>query len=172
MSGRKLTAALTIALAAVGLGACQSSLGSHGGSPEGVPIAIESIDGAPPPVRTALIDELNTAASSRKVELVGSSTEAPYRVRGYLSTDTSEGKTRITYVWDVFDSEKRRARRLTGSSVLGSASGSVSDLDKETLARLASASMDEIAGFLAAAKAEAPIRIADASLADADTAAP
>ena len=97
---------LCAALMAVSLGACQG--GSFSGSPEGVPIALESIDGAPAPVRTALIDELSTAASDRKVELVGASAEARYRVRGYLSTETSEGRTKVSYVWDVFDSQKRR----------------------------------------------------------------
>jgi len=152
-----------MAVMMVSLGACQGSGGLLGGSPEGVPIALESIDGAPPPVRTALIDELNTAASDRKVELVGSSAEARYRVRGYLTTETTGGETTVAYVWDVFDSQKRRAKRLAGSSPVRVSSGSLSDLDKETLARLAGASMDEIAEFLAAAKAEAPFQTADAS---------
>jgi hypothetical protein len=153
-------AAVTMAAA---LGACQGS-GLAGGSPEGVPIALESIDGAPAPVRTALMDELNTAASDRKVELVGASAAARYRVRGYLSTETDAGETKVAYVWDVFDSQKRRAQRLTGSSPVRVASSSLSSLDKETLAKLAGASMDEIAGFLSAAKAEAPFQTADASV--------
>lgn len=152
---------LGAALMAVSLGACQG--GSFSGSPEGVPIALESIDGAPAPVRTALIGELSTAASNRKVELVGASAEARYRVRGYLSTETSEGRTKVSYVWDVFDSQKRRAKRLAGTSPVPVSSASLTDLDKETLAKLASASMDEIAEFLSAAKDEAPFQTADAS---------
>ncbi|MFC4172246.1 hypothetical protein ACFOYU_09270 [Microvirga sp. GCM10011540] len=149
------------ALMAVSLGACQGT--SFSGSPEGVPIALESIDGAPPPVRTALIDELNTAASDRKVELVGASADARYRVRGYLSTETTGGETKVAYVWDVFDSQRRRAKRLAGSSPAQVSSGSLTDLDKETLAKLAGASMDEIAEFLSASKEEEPFQTADAS---------
>jgi hypothetical protein len=159
----KFAGRFAAATMAVALGACQGS-GLAGGSPEGIPIALESIDGAPAPVRTALMDELNTAASDRKVELVGASAEARYRVRGYLSTETNAGETKVAYVWDVFDSQKRRAQRLTGSSPVRVASSSLSSLDKETLAKLAGASMDEIAGFLSAAKAEAPIQTADASM--------
>src|SRR3712207_1191704 len=129
-----LASALTLAL-----GACQNSLS---GSPEGVPVALESIDGAPAPVRTALAGELASAASERRVELVGSSAEARYRVRGYLSTETADGETKVAYVWDVFDAQNRRAKRLAGSSPVGIPSGSISDLDRETLARLAQASMD------------------------------
>jgi len=156
-AGRLIALATTVLL-----GACQSD-GLLGGSPAGVPIALESIDGAPPPVRTALMDELASAASDRKVELVGASADARYRVRGYLSTETVNGQTKVAYVWDVFDSEKHRAKRLTGTSPVTVKKASISGLDKETLAKLAGASMDEIAEFLAAAKSGDPIRTADAS---------
>lgn len=156
--GRAAALAMTVLL-----GACQTDSLSNG-SPEGVPIALESIDGAPPPVRTALIDELATAAASRKVELVGSTDQARYRVRGYLSTETLNGETKVAYVWDVFDSEKRRAKRLTGTSPGRVTAKSISALDKETLAKLASASIDEIADFLSAAHTEPPIRTAEADV--------
>jgi len=159
MSGIRSARRLAVIAAMLALGACQGTLG---GTPEGVPVALESIDGAPAPVRTALADELVTAASERKVELVGSSAEARYRVRGYLSTETQDGETKVAYVWDVFDAEKKRAKRLAGSSPVRVPSGSISTMDKETLARLAQASMDEIAQFLTAAKAEAPVQVAEA----------
>ena len=149
--------ALTMAL-----GACQ---GTFSASPEGIPVALESIDGAPAPIRTALAEELATAATDRKVDLVGASAEARYRVRGYLSTATENGETKVAYVWDVFDSQKRRAKRLEGSSPVPAAS--ISSLDKQALATLAQASMGEIADFLSAAKsgapsmAEAPIQTAE-----------
>lgn len=144
------------------LGACNGS-GGFSGSPEGVPIALESIDGAPAPMKTALLAEMSTAATDRKVELVGATSPARYRVRGYLSTEVEDGQTKVSYVWDVFDSEKRRAKRLAGTSPMRVPSGSISSLDKETLAKLASASMDEIAEFLAAAKAETPFQTANAA---------
>lgn len=133
------------------LGACQ---GTFSASPEGIPVALESIDGAPAPIRTAFADELAAAATDRKVDLVAASAEARYRVRGYLSTATEDGKTKVAYVWDVFDSQKRRAKRLEGSSPVPAAS--ISSLDKQALATLAQASMGEIADFLSAAKSEAP----------------
>ncbi|MET0745407.1 MAG: hypothetical protein ABWY78_18695 [Microvirga sp.] len=159
ITGARLIAMLLIA----GLAACQGAGGASssrsGGSPAGVPIVLESIDGAPAPVRTALVNELTTAAADRKVEIVGSGTDARYRVRGYLSTETTEGETSVAYVWDVFDAQKKRAQRLAGSSPVRVASWN--DLDRETLARLAVSSMDEIAEFLAASKAETPIQTAN-----------
>lgn len=149
-----------------GLGACQTSGGTFAnlqGSPSGVPIAFESIEGAPAPVQAALVDELATAATSRKVDIATTDAAARYRVRGYLSTEiTGNGETTVAFVWDVFDAEKRRAKRVTGTSPIG---GSSTDpwagLDKAALSRLAAASMDEIAGFLAEAKTEAPIVTAE-----------
>ena len=141
------------------------------GSPSGVPIALESIDGPPSQIRTALIGELNTAASDRKVELVSASAQARYRVRGYLSAETADGGTKVAYVWDVFDAQNRRAKRLTGTSPVLVSYTSLSSLDKETLARLANSSMDEIAEFLSASKSETPLQTAEASL-EPDSATP
>jgi hypothetical protein len=168
MAGMKHAGRLAAMVVTAALGACQ---GSFSGSPQGVPVALESIDGAPTPIRTALVDELTSAATDRKVDLVGASAEARYRVRGYLSTSTEDGETKVAYVWDVFDSQKRRAKRLAGSSP--APASSISDLDKAALARLAQTSMDEIAEFLTASKSEtvseppatpeAPIQTAEVS---------
>ena len=149
MAGMALARRIAAIMLTAALGACQ---GTFSASPEGIPVALESIDGAPAPIRTALAEELATAATDRKVELVGASAEARYRVRGYLSTATEDGETKVSYVWDVFDSQKRRAKRLEGSSP--AAVASISSLDKQALARLAQASMGEIADFLSAAKSE------------------
>jgi hypothetical protein len=158
MAGTKGWGRLAAAAMMISLGACQ---GTVSGSPEGVPVALESIDGAPAKVQTALIDELATAASDRKVELVGSSAQARYRVRGYISAETTEGETKVAYVWDVFDAQKRRAKRLAGSSPVRISSASISSIDKETLSKLAAASMDEIAEFLAASKSENSFQTAE-----------
>lgn len=164
MAGTKGWGRLAAAAMMISFGACQ---GTVSGSPEGVPVALESIDGAPAKVQTALIDEMATAATDRKVELVGSSAQARYRVRGYLSAETTEGETTVAYVWDVFDAQKRRAKRLSGSSPVRISSASISSIDKETLAKLAAASMDEIAGFLAASKSESSFQTAE--VADEET---
>jgi hypothetical protein len=141
------------AVVTLGLGACQGSGGSVAGlrhSPAGVPVAFDSIDGPPPTVKTAFAGELAAAANDRQVEIAGTGASARYRVRGYLSTEPSaDGNTNLAYVWDVFDAEKRRAKRITGSSSLQKAAAEPwSGLDKDTLRRLAAMSMDEIAGFL------------------------
>jgi hypothetical protein len=143
----------------IGLAACQET--AVRGSPAGIPVALESIDGIPATTKTALTSELSAAASSRQVELAGASSTARYRVRGYLSKETTTEGTSLAFVWDVYDAEKRRAKRLTGSSPMRSSSDPAG-LDKETLAKLAAMSMDEIAEFLAESKS-GPTVTADAS---------
>jgi hypothetical protein len=164
---RYAAVAVAIGPIAIGLSACQNSGDSYTllkSSPEGVPIVLESIDGAPATVKTAFVGELTSAATDRKVELVGTGDQARYRVRGYLSTEMTDGETSVSYVWDVFDAQKRRAQRLTGSSPVRVTSNNPwSELDKETLAKLAGASMDEIAQFLSASKADTSFQTADAS---------
>lgn len=150
-TGRSLSLA---AVAACGLAACQTA----GGSPAGKPIAFESIDGVPAAVRTALAGELASAASARQVEIAGNGNPARYRVRGYLTAEpTADGGIALAFVWDVFDTDQRRARRVTGSAPIKAASrkNPWEGLDKEALARLAARSMDEIATFLAAGPAAA-----------------
>jgi hypothetical protein len=153
-------------LMALSLGACQNSGSSANlnGSPEGVPIQFESIDGPPAPVQSALAGELSTAARERHVEIAAAGTPARYRVRGYLSTEkTADGDTALAFVWDVFDADKRRAKRITGfSPIRTGAAKSWSGLDKQALAELAAQSMNEIAGFLS----QAPTLMASASPVD------
>ena len=159
------SAALRLAAAGLLIGLCAGQgAGPLAESPAGVPIAVEIIDGPPAPVKTALASELATAASSRQVDLVGSDAAARFRVRGYLSTETdAEGTTTLAYVWDVFDAEKRRAKRLTGSSPIRNASPDPwTGLDREALARLAALSMDEIAAFLSEAKSAGTAALAAA----------
>lgn len=146
------------ALLACALASCQGggSMFASSGSPAGKPIALESIDGAPPEVRSALAGELASAASARQVELVGTGEAARYRVRGYLTAEPSaDGGTALAFVWDVFDAQSRRAQRVAGSAPIKAASAKNpwDGLDKEALARLAARSMDEIASFLSAGTA-------------------
>lgn len=155
------------AILTASLGGCQTgSYASLKGSPSGVPILFESIDGPPAPVRTALAGELSAAAKARHVDIASTGTPARYRVRGYLSTARAdEGDATLSYVWDVFDAEKHRAKRITGSSPIGTASTpSWSALDRDALARLAARSMDEIADFLS----EAPTVVAEDKPAGSD----
>jgi len=144
--------------AALGLAACQGT--GLSGSPAGVPVSVESIDGPPPAVATAFASALVGAAADRQVDLVALGSPARYRMRGYLSSGTGpDGSPELAFVWDVFDAEKRRARRLAGSSPVAT-DGDWAALDRDALENLAAKSMDEIALFLAEAKTGTPLAVA------------
>jgi sugar phosphate isomerase/epimerase len=162
---------LILAALGAGLAGCQSSgttsFASLTSPIHGMPLTIESIDGPPAPLQTAIVDELASAAARNNVELVTDGSPVRYRVRGYLTADThAAGKPALAYVWDVFDAQKRRATRVSGSSSLKASPRNPWDsLDKETLAKLAADSMAEIASFLAEART-------DVALAETDDVAP
>jgi hypothetical protein len=120
----------------------------------GVPIAVESITGAPDDVQGQFSNALVAEATARQVELVGSDKKVRFRIRGYLDAHgTDDGKTALAFVWDVFDTQKRRAQRLQGEAVKSGASGANAwaQVDQATVNRAAAESMNAIAGFLAAA---------------------
>lgn len=116
----------------------------------GVPIAVDSIAGAPDNVRGAFTSALSNEASTRRVEIVDPKTNPRYRVRGYLAAEpTADGQTALAFVWDVFDSQKQRAQRVQGATVARSSNGDWSGVDQTTVTKAASDSMDQIAQFLA-----------------------
>ena len=84
-----------LAAAAAGVAACQdaggraASPGLPGAGASGTPIAVAIIEGALQKVRAALASELSSAAAARRVEVVGPGAAVRYRVRGYLTAETT-----------------------------------------------------------------------------------
>jgi uncharacterized lipoprotein YmbA len=151
--------ALLIACALL-LAGCQSagdstlSLSGIGGArvdAPGVPIALESIDGAPDALKVEFTSALVSEASARRVEVVPSEGQARYRLRGYLTAyQSDDGRAMLAFVWDVFDAGKRRMRRLEGAMPAGRAGPDPwSTIGTAQLQQAASQSMNEIASFLA-----------------------
>jgi hypothetical protein len=150
-----------LGLAATGLTACTDLTEAAPRGPRimapGIPVAVESISGAPEALQAQFNNALASEASARQVELVdgkeAGKDKARFRIRGYLDAyATDDGKTALAYVWDVFDVQKRRAQRVQGASLRNAAAGDDpwAQMDQVTVARAASDSMNAIAGFLAA----------------------
>ncbi len=118
-------------------------------------IAIESIDGPPPAVARKLAARLSEEAQARRLAVVAGEEPANYRVRGYLSTHVERGKTSITWVWDIYGADKRRALRITGEEPSGNnARDSWSGVDESVLRRIAQSGMDRILVFLNSSEPE------------------
>ena len=119
------------------------------GQPRGATVAFESIDGLPPGQFQNLVQALNTEAQSRRLAVMSRESPSAYRVRGYLSAGVAKRQTTISWVWDVFDGDDRRALRIAGQeTVKGRHRDAWSVADDAMLRRIATSSMDQLAAFL------------------------
>jgi hypothetical protein len=152
---------LTIAAASIVLGGCQE-VGFEASVPSrmapGVPIVVESVEGPPAEVQTALTSAIAKAAAAHQVTVVDDGAAARFHVKGYLTAYAADdGKTALAYVWDVFDGANRRAQRVTGSEEMATNPADPwSGIDDRELQRIAAKSMDGIADFLADAGTASP----------------
>jgi hypothetical protein len=114
-------------------------------------VAFDSIDGPPVELFRKLVDDLNAQARARHVAVVAQGAPASYRVRGYLAAHMDRGRNFVTWVWNVYDSDRRMALRITGDEQAGRRGGDAwAAVDDELLQRIARLSMDQLASYLAA----------------------
>jgi hypothetical protein len=164
-------------VAAMGLlaSACTETLPVASRSPTaapGVPIAVDSISGAPDAVRGSFTSAFSNEANARSVQIVDPATNPRFRVRGYLAAEpTEDGQTALAFVWDVYDAQKRRAQRVQGAAVARSSTGDWSGVDQTTVSKAASESMDQIAQFLVVQPAPAAAAASGSAVARARQAA-
>jgi hypothetical protein len=114
-------------------------------------LAFDSIDGPPSAVFRDLVRKLDQEAQVRQLAVVSRDAPAAYRARGYLAAHVHRGgRTTISWVWDVYDAEERRALRIAGEEPAGSgARDPWTAADDQVLARIARASMEELAPLIA-----------------------
>jgi hypothetical protein len=122
-------------------------------------VALESIEGPPPPVLHKLVASLKEEAGARQIAVV-STGDAAYRLRGYLATHNGDAAT-ISWALDVYDADQHRAFRLSGEE--RTAGRMWAGADDEVLQRIARAGMTQLAAFVtstrtAATPASAPPR--------------
>ncbi len=115
--------------------------------PRGATVAFESIDGPPQAQFRSLVQDLNTEAQTRHLAVIARDETSAYRVRGYLAATVDRGKTTISWVWDVFDRDQRRALRISGSEAAKAGRGWQA-FDGAMMQRIAKSSMAELAAFL------------------------
>ena len=141
---------LLATLCAMALAACtQDGQPGIAGQPRGATVAFESIDGPPPGQFHELVQALNNEAQTRQLAVISRESPSTYRVRGYLAAKVTKRETTISWVWDVFDRDDRRALRITGEEAAkGRHRDAWSAADDEMLRRIARSSMDQLAVFL------------------------
>jgi hypothetical protein len=140
-----------LTIAALALTGCNLQDGQtlSAARPRGATVAFESIDGPPPAQFHRLVQNLNKEAQTRRLAVVSRDNPSAYRVRGYLSAEVVNGKTTISWVWDVFDRDRHRALRISGAETAkGKDDKAWQVADKAMLQRIAHSSMGELAAFL------------------------
>jgi hypothetical protein len=167
-SGRSsLGVALAVA-ATLALAGCQTEKEASlaAAAPRGASVAFESIDGLPQDRFHTLVQDLNGEAQLRRVAVVSREQATAYRVRGYFSAAVERGRTTISWVWDVFDNQERRAMRISGSEDVKTARA-WDAADDAMMHRIARSSMEQLAAFLSApgAAPETPVASAGPRLA-------
>jgi len=116
-------ALLVVACALGGCAAGGAASGSCAMAPggSGATVAFESIDGPPQAVFDRMVSVLDSESKLRNLSIVSRESGASYRVRSYLSAQVVRGRTKIAWVWDVYDNNQQRALRLSGEEPAGKA---------------------------------------------------
>jgi hypothetical protein len=122
----------------------------------GPTVAFESIDGPPQPVFQKLVENLAAESVARQVSVISREARPQYRIRGYLAASVEGRRTHIGWVWDVYDSDKRRVLRIVGEEPGGRASDAWAVADDAMLRKIAGTSMDRLAVFLNASGSGRP----------------
>ncbi|MFK8250569.1 hypothetical protein [Ancylobacter terrae] len=136
---------------ALALAGCQTdgtrspSAAKSGGSRA---LAFESIDGPPQPVFERLVSSLSAQAEGHQLKIVSRDSNATYRVRGYLAAHVEGGNGSVDWAWDVFDGNRTRILRVSGTEAVGKGADVWDRLDQPALDRIATQSLDEIASRL------------------------
>ncbi len=129
------------------LGACRTV-----GAP-GVPVTIESLDGMPAHKRAAVIEAVKREATLHEIEMSAGGKTPRYFLRGYLSVRNDDGGSQLGFVWDIFDGEQRRARRITADVDAAATSPETWDgIGDEQIRQVSAKAMNEVAAFLAEAE--------------------
>ena len=144
-------------LAALPLAACVETASDFNPSappraraPSGVPVALISLEGAPESVISKLSTAIAGQAARRDITIVGIDGKPRYQLRGYLSAyAAADGKGELSWAFDIFDAQKKRARRFAGQEPL-SGGADFSAVGDSHVQAVAFKALDEIAEFLAA----------------------
>lgn len=189
-TGRRGGAGLAFGRTRLGMAACLAlALGASGcantpapmasvssvATERGASIAFESIDGPPVAVFQNLVTTISTEAATRQVRVVSRTGDPAYRIRGYLAAIVVGGRNHISWVWDVYDADKRRVYRIAGEEAGGRPGANAwAAADEQVVRRIARTSMDRLAAFLAAPQAPAvePVQPGQPAVASADRIAP
>jgi hypothetical protein len=84
--------------------------------------AFAEVTGAPSELIQAMNNEIRRHAAKRHLNIVPEGDpSAVYLVKGYVSAVGDDQSTLLVYVWDVYDRDGKRLRRISGQAAAGNA---------------------------------------------------
>ncbi len=99
----------------------QSATGQPAGSAK---VTIAPVIGAPDAVAKQLQAQLSSEIERKNVSVAKApGTPSDYTIRGYIVSAKEAAGTKVSYIWDVTDTQGKRVNRITGEELLGSAAG-------------------------------------------------
>jgi hypothetical protein len=117
----------------------------------GVPVALVSLEGGPDAVMSRLSLAISQQAVRREIAIVGQDGQPRYQLRGYISAHADGGEGELSWAFDIFDAQRRRARRFSGQEKLRGGGDPWAAVTDGLLTAVAFKAADDIAEFLAAA---------------------
>jgi hypothetical protein len=119
-------------------------------SPYPARVVLTSVEGPPVNQSGKVTQRIESAALAHQVQLIKGA-QAEYFVRMYMATNSSDSGASLTYVWDVFDAQKRFQRRLEDRiAIAGTNSANLwTQMDEPMLNLLAERCASDLASFLA-----------------------
>ena len=96
-----------------------------------------------------MVSVLDSELKLRNLSIVSREGGASYRVRSYLSAQVVRGRTKIAWVWDVYDNNQQRALRLSGEEPAGKAGRDAwAAADDLVLRKIAQAGLSGLSGMI------------------------
>lgn len=119
-------------------------------------VAFESIEGLPEGQFRKLVQSLTQEAETRQLAVVSRADAATYRIRGYAAASIRGKRTTISWVWDVYDTDRERTLRISGEERAATSHRGWAAADDAMLDRIARNGMTQLAGFLGSPDASPP----------------
>jgi hypothetical protein len=121
----------------------------------GVPVALVSLEGGPETVVSRLSVAIAAQAQRRDILIVGIDGQPRYQVRGYISAHSEGAEGELSWAFDIFDAQRKRARRVSGQEKIRNGGDPWAGATDPILTAVAFKALDDIAEFLASAPAPA-----------------
>src|SRR5262245_55635858 len=157
-----VAAGLALALLCAGCASNNTTPASTGAAPAAT-IVIEVVEGAPPALWQRFGQVFAEQAKARQVMVVSREGLPHYRVQGQFAARSERGRMAIGWVWDVYDSQNRRALHITGEEIVGPVRDPWGSLDEAAIGRIALGGVEPLVAFLASAEASprTPVAVSD-----------